>query len=142
MVNVKGFTSKITQNADKIGVLLGVTVGTGGGINDLMGVIDQIMQGNIHPPDLAAMLGNIQAQGYVKTGIMAAVGGMILQELNLPMISKYGKPLQNFGIGYAAGSTLIQLLHYSTHADEGCNTMINKMYQNNVASANQSAYSY
>lgn len=118
-MNFDNIFSKIESNADKIGGLVGFTLGTPHGLADLESSISNAMQGTIHMPDLAQALGSYASEPYGKTGIMAAIGGYILKEVDLdPRLNKLGSALQKLGIGYAIGALGIKLLWSSTHSGE------------------------
>lgn len=115
-MNLSGLTSGITRNADKIGLLAGVA--SNNGITMLMDSLTQAVAGNVHMPDLALLSGT-WAGGSLRTGLMAAIGGFVIEEFAPGGFKKYGKMLTDLGIGYLEGSFVRDLAYYSTHSNLG-----------------------
>ena len=119
-MDVGNFLSKTMSNADKLGTLAGFLVGTPNGVGDLLSSIQNVMQGQIHVPDVQAGMSALMGEGNVQKGVLGAIAGYVIDELGLPYIGKFGKAIQKFSIGYAVGAVGIKMLWMSTHADEGC----------------------
>ena len=119
MVNVTGVISGVLKNTDKLGGLLGFLTGSPQGFGDVQSSLENIMKGNVHLPDIAQTFGSMAAEPYVKNGILVWICGYIMQELKLPILSKYGAPLSKFGLAYAAGAAAQKLLWNCTHSDQG-----------------------
>lgn len=115
-MNLGSLTGTLTKNSDKIGLLAGVF-----GVSGINGVIDNITKaasGNIHVPDLT-VLSYYLGTPYFKNGVMAAVGGYIIDEFAPGEFKKYGKVLSDFGVGYIEGTLAWHLLAAATNADRG-----------------------
>ena len=119
MVNIKGITNKLTQNADKLGQLIGVTTGSQNGFQDIISSVENAISGNVHAPDINQFLENLKTEPYVRSGVMMWLIGTVLGEVGISEINKFAKPIAKFGMGYAVGAAANKLLWLSTHADEG-----------------------
>lgn len=118
-MNLDNIVSKIQSNSDKLGTILGFTTGSMNGFNDVVSSIENIMSGHIHMPDLAAAFQSIGNEPFVKSGVMVAIGGYILKEVDLnPTLNKIGTMAEKGGIGYAIGAVINKLLWSSTHSGE------------------------
>jgi len=118
-MNVKGVLQGVLKNTDKLGGILGFLTGSPGGFSDVQSSLDNILKGQVHMPNISQALSAIANEPYVKNGIMLWIFGYILKELNVPIVSKYGTPLEKFGMAYAAGSVAQKLIWESTHSDQG-----------------------
>lgn len=142
MVNIGNLASSLTKNADKIGGLLGFVTGNPQGFAGLESIIENVIQGNIHAPDLKAAFQFLAQEPFVKTGIITAVIGYLLKESGIQGISKFGVPLQKFGTSYAIGAVAQKILWHSTHSDQGSADHLKTMFQRSVVSANAKGYGY
>jgi len=141
LVNLDNILGGVTKNADKLGGLLGFLTGSPRGFADITSIVDNIIQGNIHAPDIGEVFHFLASEPFVKTGIMTWIAGYIISELKLPIVGKFGTPLQKFGMAYAAGAVANKLLYHSTHSDEGSADHLKTMFQRNVVAPNQ-GYNY
>jgi len=118
-MNFNNLSGTLTRNADKIGAILGFVTGNPQGFAGVESIIENVISGNIHAPDLKEAFHYLATEPFVKTGIITALIGYILKESGLKGISKFGVPLQKFGVSYAMGSVTQKILWHSTHSDEG-----------------------
>ena len=119
MVNISGIVSKVAGKADLIGGLLGFATGSMGGFNDVKSSIENVMQGQIHIPDVGRMLDWWFKQPYLKNALYLWAAGFAAQELKLPVVAKYGNAMKKFAEAYAGGSFANHVLWWSTHSDQG-----------------------
>jgi hypothetical protein len=114
---LNGIGGKIADNADKLGMVAGLMAGTTGGFNDILSIIDEVTQGHIHLPNLG-QIGTVYKPFLVQS-LIAYIAGEVVQELNLPLIGKFGGALKKAAIGYGSTSFALHVAYYSTHASEG-----------------------
>jgi len=123
---------KLTKNADKIGMLVGVfDDGLDAPINNLM----RIIQGEGHLPDIARTIKETLARPSFKSAAVLWLAGWAAKEVGY---SKYGNPMQKFGEGMMKGLAIVQVLHRSSH---GHTEGIVGLFNRSVVAPNQ-GYSY
>lgn len=110
------FLSKIESNADKIAAIAGFLFYDQNGVLNVLDSINNALAGNIHLPDLKAAFESFQRTGKLGTVLTTFIAGYAIDELDLPMIGRFGKPLQKAAIGYGLGSAALLLLTSSTHS--------------------------
>lgn len=137
MVNVNNILGGITKNAGKIGGLLGFLTGSPGGFSDVESIVQNILGGNIHAPDIQATFRAIANEPFVKTGVLTWVAGMVLEAVPIGGAKKFAKPLQKFGINYAIGSVAQKILWMSTHASQGSDSHLKTMFNRSVRNPNR-----
>ena len=121
-MNVSGLTSKLVSNADKLGLAAGLLVGSNEGVEGFVESIRNAASGHVHLPDWVFVKIWAQDRPQLTQAIMAYIAGYLIDEINPPVIGKYGKAIQKGSIGYAAGSFLNAMLWSSTHSGEGGGT--------------------
>jgi len=131
MLNMNNIVGQVSKNAGKLGGLLGFLTGSAHGFGDVQSIIENVLAGNIHAPDIQATLQHIANEPYVKTGIITWVIGTVMKEVKIGGLSKFGKPISDFGIAYATGSAAQKILWQSTHADEGSAAHLNNRNSQN-----------
>lgn len=121
-MNLNNLTSKITKNADKLGMLVGAygylqESGAGAGLNAFENA-ERLIQDLIsqpHFPDLNNLVRDLTVGNTFKTAVKAALIGYVLKEINLhPQLTKIGKALTNGGIGAAKGAAIVTTIAYSS----------------------------
>ena len=66
-------------------------------------------------PDFIQQSKDFLNQPYFKNAAMMYVAGYIIDELNPPMIGKYGGAIKKFAVGYGAGSYIQKIMWGATH---------------------------
>ena len=141
-MNLKGFTSGLTRNADKIGAVLGVVAGSTRGLDDVAAIILEVTKGNVHMPNWEQIANVYVGGGYPQSAIMTYVAGEILDAFNLNMfgLNNLGGALKKGSVSYALASFLLHVAYYSTHASEGSNptksNTLEKLYDRTVRQPN------
>lgn len=115
-MNLNSLGTGLTKNADKIGALASLFVGAPGfnTIDAVVSSLQQISAGVIHAPDMLQLQNWLQYEG--KDAILAYLAGILIDDLNVPFIGKYGKVIQKGAFGYGAGTLGIRVLYGMTHS--------------------------
>lgn len=139
MVNMNNILGTVSKNAGKIGGIVGFLTASPGGFSDVQSIIDNVLAGNIHAPDLQAAFQSLANEPFVRTGIMTWIIGTVLKEIKIGGASRFGKPIADFGLNYALGAAAQKILWASTHSDEGSADHLKSMYNRVVRQPNQRA---
>lgn len=107
--------SGILAKADKAGAIIGFAVGHPNGWSDTQSIIENLMRGNVHMPDLLSGLQSWAGENDAKMSIMMYILGYVIDELNLPFVGKYAPAMKKFAVGYATGSVANKILWMATH---------------------------
>lgn len=118
-MKLNNITSKVLSKADLIGTLAGVGFGTDRGLEVVNDIINQVMTGNVHFPDISSLIQNWTQSPFFKNGVYGTVLGWVLDALDFMGTGKYGKALQKASIGYLKGGGAVWLAYYATHANKG-----------------------
>jgi len=109
----------VKSNADKLGYLAALLGSDSTGWNRLNAVISSVQQlaaGVIHLPDFQHEIQNfMNYEG--KQALMLWIAGLGLDLINLPIVGKVGKPLQEGAQAYAIASAAVRLLYGATHSE-------------------------
>ena len=116
---LNGITGKLAANAEMIGVGAGLLAGTTSGLTDVMSIIDEVLNGNIHMPNWEQLIPI--AKPFLKQAAITYLAGAVLKEVDIGGTGKFGTILKKGAVGYGATSFLLHVLYYSTHASEGSN---------------------
>lgn len=120
-MNINSMVSGLVKKADLAGGLLGFLTGSTHGLGDVQSSLENLLQGQVHIPDVKAMLDAYINQPYFRNALYLWLFGWGTKEFKVPMIGKYGGAMQKFAQAYGLGSFLNMLLWSSTHSDEGSN---------------------
>lgn len=132
MVNVKNITSKLTKNADKIGMLAGVLPDFG--ITSIIRDLKTILEGQGHIPNIQATIDGFFNHPHFNSIAMLWLGGWVAKEFGY---GKYGTPIRKFSEGYGKALFAKIVLWQSTHADEGSARHLQGMFNRVVGQPNQ-----
>lgn len=148
MVNISGMFSGITKNANKLGTAYGalsVLDKTRGGILDN---VQRAIQNRDFSGGIAWLtdINNYTTWGPGKEALDLAIkvglAGYIADELNIPMVKKFAKPLQKFAWGVAIGLPIaIFILGLGSPASESGKAEERRMFNRAVVAPNQ-GYTY
>lgn len=119
-MQIDNLLGKLTHNADKLGVLLGAVAGSESGLNDIWDSIKQAAQGNIHMPNWWIMQNWVNSP-YFYQSVWTYLIGEVIDQLDPPVVGKYGGTIKKAAMGYAAGSAGVTLLWSMTHGNMGSN---------------------
>lgn len=119
MVDISGILGKLEGNAQTIGMLGGTLAalnyyGNGNPFGGIKKIVDGLMS-NPHFPNIEGFMGSLapgtQEGTNFQTGIIAAVAGYLIKELNLhPALNRLGNFAANGGIGYIEATLLLNLI--------------------------------
>lgn len=119
-----GITGKIEGNADKIGMVVGALMYSGGvhGGDPIAGFMD-IFNGLMtkpHIPDFGHVAQNLMGgdmSGTFKVGVGAAIVGYLLKEIDvIPQSAKIGNAVMKAGVGAAEASAVLTILNFAGNA--------------------------
>lgn len=131
-------TSKLTKNADKIGMIAGALPDMG--IASIIRDVTAIFKGEGHVPDISATIQGFFDHPHFNSIAMLWLGGWAAKELGY---GKYGRPIQKFSEGYLKALAFKIVLWQSTHGDEGSASHLQGIFNRSVVAPNQTAgYSY
>ncbi len=84
--------------------------------DQLVTEIGKIAQGHIHAPDMNAFGANLMNEPDFKTGLAGAIGGYIVENLDLdPRVSRLGSIVRKVSTSMALVTIMENLLGYSTN---------------------------
>ena len=113
-MDITNSIKKLESSGESIGGIVGFL--TENGVDQIVEDFNLIMQGKVHLPNMFGF----QPTPKTTQGIMAALVGWILEEINLhPVLTRIGGFAKTAGGGYAVGSYLAHVLFYATHSSEG-----------------------
>jgi hypothetical protein len=115
-MNVEGALNGITKNMTKIGALAGFVSQTDG-IDGVANAFMRIAKGQIHPPDISALMNGLAMSPNLKTGFMMSIAGYVLNEVVPSNFKKYAKMLKDGGLGYTGGVLASYILWFCTNAN-------------------------
>lgn len=106
--------NSITKHADKLGYLAGVLASERNAIDNLTETVQRLIQGQVHSPNLVEIRNWVKSP-YFESGVIAYIGGLVLEGTKLPIVGNIGKPLQRGAAAYLTAGSLIKLAYSMTH---------------------------
>jgi len=115
--------NKVLAPMDKYSAYIGGGARVLEKIPEIQDSVNQILAGNVHMPNITNLINQIISpydEAY-KTAIMAAIGGFILENLDIhPLLTKIAKVTHKGATAYLVAGLAENALHYATHSSEGC----------------------